>query len=238
MINNLNFISKSRYLLIIITTLMLVPISSSAQESNLGNWMIYIGNQKIKTKWNWHHEVQYRNYDAVGDLEQLLLRTGIGYNLKENNDNLLLGYGFIRSENYSGEGDEKTVVNEHRIFQQFITKHKLGIVALQHRFRFEQRFIEDDQKLRLRYFLGAGVGLTNKEIVDKTLYLSAYTEFFFNTNDDIFDRNRLYGGLGYKFSKKVKVELGYMNQFLGNGNNRDQINMIVFVNLFNKASQP
>ena len=236
MINFLKLKSRFNYLLAGIIALILFPNCSFGQESNLGNWMIYIGNQKIKTKWNWHHEVHYRNYDAAGDLEQLLLRTGIGYNLKENNDNLLLGYGFIRSENYGAEDNNKIVINEHRIFQQFITKHKLGVVALQHRFRFEQRFIEDDQKLRLRYFLGLGLGLTNKEIVDKTLYLSAYTEFFFNTNDDIFDRNRLYGGLGYKFSKKVKAELGYMNQFLGNGNNRDQINIIVFVNFFNKST--
>jgi len=221
---------KMKFAKVSFIVLLMLPIKFFGQESELGNWLIYIGNKKIKSKWNWHHEVQYRNYDAVGDLEQLLLRTGIGYDLKENNNNLLLGYGFIRSENYNQDSQEKFIVNEHRIFQQFITKHKLGVISLQHRFRFEQRFIEDDQKLRLRYFLGVGVPLNKKEITDKTLYLSGYTEFFFNTNDDIFDRNRLYGGFGYKFNKKVKVELGYMNQFLGNGNNRDQINIITFVN--------
>ena len=92
------------------------------------------------------------------------------------------------------------------------------------------RFIETAKKLRFRYFLGLGLPLNNKKIIDKTLYLSGYTEFFFNTEDDIFDRNRLYGGLGYKFSSTVKVELGYMNQFFNSGS-RDQINIIAFVNL-------
>ena len=121
--------------------ILLSPLLSYGQDSDLGNWLIYIGNKKINNKLNWHHEVQYRNYNAIGDLEQLLLRTGIGYNLTENNNNLLLGYGYILSQNYVGGSDEKVDVNEHRIFQQFITKQSIGIVKVQHRYRFEQRFV-------------------------------------------------------------------------------------------------
>ena len=90
----------------------LTPRISTAQDSNLGNWLIYIGNKKLNNKWSIHNEVQYRNYNAVGDLEQLLLRTGLGYNITENN-NILLGYGYILSENYIGETDDKVSVNEH-----------------------------------------------------------------------------------------------------------------------------
>jgi len=94
-----------------------MPNKSQAQDSNIGNWLIYIGNKKLKNGWNIHNEVQYRNYDAIGDLEQLLLRTGIGYNLTENNNNLLVGYGYILSENYIGDSNDKVSVNEHRVFQ-------------------------------------------------------------------------------------------------------------------------
>jgi hypothetical protein len=52
---------------------------------------------------------------------------------------------------------------------------------------------------------------------------------FLNTESDVFDRNRVYGGLGYKFSENLKLELGYMNQFFENSG-RDQINIIAFVN--------
>ena len=98
--------------------------SLNAQDSNLGNWFQYFGSKKLNEKWNWHNEVQYRNYDVIGDLEQLLLRTGIGYNLTEENNNLLFGYGYILSENYIGNTDVKESVNEHRLFLQFITKQK------------------------------------------------------------------------------------------------------------------
>ena len=196
----------------------LVPFTAFSQESNLGNWLIYIGSKKLDNQWNIHHEVQYRNYDAIGDLEQLLLRTGVGKNLTDGNNNLLLGYGFISSENYTNEED-KIVINEHRIFQQFITKQSIGKLGLQHRYRFEQRFVEDDFKLRFRYFLGISYPLTDQ------LYLSSYNEIFLNTVQNAFDRHRLYGGLGYKLSDRIKIELGYMNQFLIN-TNRDQINIL------------
>lgn len=204
--------------------LALLPFLSFSQESDLGNWLIYIGNKKLDQKWNLHHEVQYRNYDAIGDLEQLLLRTGIGHNISDNT-NLLLGYGFIHSQNYVDGSDEKVNVDEHRIFQQFITKASVGKVSLQHRYRFEQRFVSDDFKVRFRYFLGINVPLSNKE--NNKFYLSVYNEIFLNSRSDVFDRNRLYFGLGHKLNQSLKVELGYMNQFL-NGRSRDQINLLVF----------
>ena len=208
--------------------MLLCPAWALAQDSNLGNWMIYFGNKKIDSKWNWHHEIQYRNYDAIGDLEQLLIRTGMGYNLSENNNNVLLGYGYILSENYIDDSDEKEQVHEHRIYQQFITRQRFGRVNLQHRYRFEQRFVESDFRLRFRYFLAFNVPLNHKEMIDKTWYGSCYNEIFLNTKKgNVFDRNRLYGGIGYKLNKTFRFELGYMNQFLSNGN-RDQINMIVF----------
>ena len=207
---------------------LMLPIVASSQNSEFGNWLLYIGNKKLNSKWNIHNEVQYRNYNAIGDLEQLLLRTGIGYNLTENNNNLLLGYGYILSENYIGDTDEKVSVNEHRIFQQFTTKHKVGKLKFSHRYRFEQRFVESNFKMRFRYFLSLQIPLTTKEKINNTYYLSAYNEIFLNTKTSIFDRNRLYGGLGYHLNSSIRFEAGYMNQFFETSG-RDQFNIIAFV---------
>ncbi|WP_083476267.1 DUF2490 domain-containing protein [Lacinutrix mariniflava] len=221
---------KKKTLMATLTIALVLPFLALGQESDLGNWLIYIGNKKLNSKWNIHNEVQYRNYDAGGDLEQLLLRTGLGYNLTENNDNLLLGYGYILSENYVGDTDDKVSVNEHRIFQQFTTKQNKWRLNITQRYRFEQRFIESDFKMRLRYFLSFNYPLNNKEIIPKTLYLSAYNEVFLNTEPSIFDRNRLYGGFGYKLNENIKFELGYMSQIFETSF-RDQINIIAFINL-------
>ncbi|MDG1285472.1 MAG: DUF2490 domain-containing protein [Flavobacteriaceae bacterium] len=208
----------------------MLPYISIAQSSDFGNWLIYIGNKKVNSKWNIHNEVQYRNYDAIGDLEQLLLRTGLGYNLSENNHNLLLGYGYILSQNYIADTQNKMDVNEHRIFQQFTSKQNVGSVSLSHRYRFEQRFVESDFKMRLRYFLAFKVPILKTETSPTKLYLSAYNEVFLNTESDVFDRNRVYGGLGYQLNKNVRIEAGYMSQLFENSS-RDQFNLITFVNL-------
>ena len=209
--------------------MLMLPSVVAAQDSDFGNWLIYIGNKKVNSQWNIHNEVQYRNYDAVGDLEQLLLRTGVGYNLSENNHNLLLGYGYISSENYVADTQDKTSVNEHRIFQQFTSKQSVGVVSLTHRYRFEQRFVEADYKMRLRYFLAAKIPLQNTESESSKIYLSAYNEVFLNTESAVFDRNRVYAGVGYQLTKNIRMEAGYMNQIFETSS-RDQFNLITFVN--------
>ena len=203
-------------ILAILIMMTALPAVVHGQDSRLGNWMIYFGNKSLGDRFNWHHEVQYRNYNAIGDLEQLLLRTGIGYDLSENNNNV-------------PDSDQGEDVEEHRIFQQFITKQRFNRFSLTHRYRFEQRFIEDDFRMRFRYFLSLNVALNKPTMADKTLYLSAYNEIFLNTQDNAFDRNRLYGGLGYRLNDMFRFELGYMNQFLEQGG-RDQLNIVTFLN--------
>lgn len=214
---------RVKYLLFL--SIFCSPLFLAAQDSDLGVWYLLFGNKKLSDKVNWHHEVQYRNFNAIGDLEQLLLRTGIGYDLADN-ANILLGYGFIRSENFINQVD-KVVVNEHRIFQQLITKQNFNRFRLQHRYRFEQRFVEGDFRLRFRYFLGVNYSLWKEAEGPKEWYLSMYDEIFLNTVQNVFDRNRLYGGVGYRLNKSLRFEAGYMNQFLANGN-RDQLNFVCF----------
>lgn len=204
-----------------------------AQESEVGNWFVYLGNQSFSNKWNFWNEVQYRNYNFIGDLQQLILRTGVGYNLTENNNNILLGYAFINTHPYIPNTDEKTSFNEHRIFQQFITRQHFGRTYIQHRYRIEERFIPDlpdDFHMRFRYLLGFNVPLNHKTMSDKTFYASAYNEIFLNGQSPIFDRNRLYTGIGYIINKSFKIEVGFMAQTLER-TNRNQFQVIFSNNL-------
>ncbi|BFO68657.1 DUF2490 domain-containing protein [Chryseobacterium sp. S0630] len=210
------------------TVLGLGSILTFAQKNDLGAWYMYFGNNKISKKLNWHNEIQYRNFDGVGDLEQLLIRTGIGYDLTENNNNVLLGYGFILSQPYVN-GEKKENI-EHRIFQQYITKQKFGRFYLQHRYRLEERFLQDDFRMRFRYMLGLNIPITQKEMLPKTLYASVYNEIFLHFNSPVFDRNRVYGALGYVINKNMRIEAGYMNQIQEN-RNRGQIQIGFYNNI-------
>lgn len=202
--------------------------SAFAQSSSTGNWFYYLGNNAINKKWNLHTEIQYRNYNFAGDREQLLLRTGLGYNISDNNNNLLLGYAYVISDNYINEKD-KTSFSENRLFQQFVTKQSFNRFYLTHRYRLEERWIENrDFALRFRYLMGINFPLNKSSLTEKTFYLSAYNELFINTKRTIFDRNRIYAGLGYVFTKQLKLELGWMSQRL-EGRHRNQT-VITFIN--------
>lgn len=209
---------------------LLTHQAATAQDADTGNWLMYFGNQAINDRWNWHNEIQYRSYNFIGDTEQLLLRTGIGYNLSERNNNLLLGYGYIHSQPYLTNGLQKAKVDEHRIFQQFINRHALGRVYIQHRLRAEERFLPDGFKIRGRYFVSLNIPLNQSTVTKNSLYVSAYNELFVNAQDNLFDRNRVYAGLGYGFHRAIRVEAGMMSQIYSNGH-RNQLQLGFYNNL-------
>ncbi|MXS71848.1 DUF2490 domain-containing protein [Flavobacteriaceae bacterium W22] len=212
----------------ILVLMCALGVTAIAQNSDLGAWYMYFGNNKISEKFNFHNEIQYRNFDAGADLEQLLIRTGIGYDLTENNNNILLGYGFILSQPYiRGEKSENI---EHRIFQQYITRQKFGRFFVQHRYRLEERFLQDDFRMRFRYFLGLNIPINNKEMLPKTWYASAYNEIFLHFDNPVFDRNRVYGAVGFVINKNMRIEAGYMNQIQEN-RNRGQIQIGFYNNI-------
>lgn len=67
-------------------------------------------------------------------------------------------------------------------------------------------------------------------MVKNTVYAAASDEVFLNGEGQYFDRNRLYGGLGYVINKNFRFELGYMQQKLLT-TERNQFQIIFFNNL-------
>lgn len=213
---------------IAIATAFLSFLTIKAQKSDTGNWLMLFGNEKLDSKFNLHYEVQYRDYDILGDLNQLLLRTGVGYNLTENNNNILLGYAYVHSHNYDADQNIKQL-DEHRIFQQFTTKQKIGRVNLNHRYRIEERFLEPKTEVRFRYQLGINIPINNSTLVKNTWYANVYNEIFINAKKDAFDRNRLYGAIGYVINDNIRVEGGFMNQAV-TGKSRNQLQIGFYLN--------
>ena len=42
---------KAKFLIVGLATLLMFPYNMMAQESDLGNWLIYIGSKKLNSKW-------------------------------------------------------------------------------------------------------------------------------------------------------------------------------------------
>jgi hypothetical protein len=200
------------------------------QSNNVGTWFVYFGNQKINDKWNIQSDFQYRDYRFLGQRNQFLARAGLGYNLKPQNHNLLLGYAYIATDAYDEFDNNTSTKIEHRIYQQYLYKNKVGSNSLTHRFRLEERFFPNEFGLRARYFISLQKPLGSKTIAKGNTYLSAYNELFVDIKDPKFDRNRLYGGLGYGITESLRIETGYMIQAQKNIT-RGQLQLIIVNNL-------
>ena len=56
------------------------------------------------------------------------------------------------------------------------------------------------------------VPVTKKEMTTNAIYLSAYNEIFLQPQSPVFDRDRIYGAIGYVFNPNVRAEAGWMIQ--------------------------
>lgn len=210
-------------------------VKAQTIQQNSG-WLFLMNTTKFNDKWGMHMDVQLRTQDEWDGLRNLLVRPGLTYYISSNSD-VTLGYLYTPTL-LNVDGAAKSTLTEHRIWQQYIYKHKLGPVAISHRFRLEQRFIErqsgDDLfAQRGRYFVRGIIPLQKTETAfEKGAFVALQNEVFLNVqskdelNGSIFDQNRAYVAAGYRFSKKMDVELGYMNQSL-KGAARNTSNNIV-----------
>lgn len=181
-----------------------------AQEGGLGAWYMYFGQNRFHPKWSFHTEIQHRNHDVLPNVEQLLLRTGLYYHLKDN-ATVLAGYAYVPSYDEDDRfSDPKTT--EHRLFQELQLNQKVGKIAFNHRYRLEERWVSDRFLIRFRYRLMANIPLSDK--TKNAPFLAFYDEVFLAPGSSVFDRNRAYGALGYKFSSTASAQLGILNQQL------------------------
>ncbi|MGV6832167.1 MAG: DUF2490 domain-containing protein [bacterium] len=209
-----------KYFIIAITLVGSANSYAQVEEAQTGAWYMYFYNADFNnSQFGVQGDLQYRNWNLIGDLEQLLIRSGLTYRPKNTKVKFTLGYANITT----GTPDESTdTTTESRIYQEALLPQQIGNwVYITHRFRYEQRFVESqDFRTRYRYNLFINVPFSTKKFEPKGTYFAFYNELFINGQQDIgdgrtvefFDRNRTYLGIGYVISKKLKTQFGWMNQ--------------------------
>lgn len=212
---------------LVVCTLLLVGsiFTFNAQETgedDFGFWAMYFGTNRVSDALSIHTEAQFRYYEFASNFNQLLLRTGVNYHISDK-AMVTLGYGYISTDPTFVEPDGEENISEHRIYQQFVLRNSIGKFAIGHRYRLEQRFIDNplsgnDTQHRARYLLRVTYPLSD------AWFLTVYDEIFVNLQEPIFGQNRLYGAVGYKANKDVSIQLGYLkNHFTGSNFDRFQI---------------
>ena len=200
-------------LLVLIATFSNICAQKTTEE--IGSWEMLFNQTRLHNKWSLHSEVQFRSYDVKPNTEQLLIRGGINFHY---NSNIILssGYGWIT--NYVDDENifKQQNVNENRIWEQLILKSKENRFNFEHRYRLEQRWIEangiTNYKNRIRYLFRITVPLNKKEVSDNTIFFSLYNELFIALRNASFDRNRLYGAIGFQINKSCSIQIGYLLQ--------------------------
>jgi len=213
---------KHVYAFVFFSGIVLNSLESLAQVNGdkMGAWYMYIWSASLNnSQFGFQGDIQYRNWNIVGDLEQLLLRGGITWTPKETSVKFTLGYGNITTGAY---GDSNSTTSESRIYQEALLPQNIASrVFLTHRFRYEQRFVENqDFRTRYRYNIFVNVPINKKSLDKGAIYLALYNEIFINGERNIgngnrvefFDRNRFYGALGYSLRDNLRIQVGVMQQ--------------------------
>lgn len=224
-------IMKSRNVLLAVGFALLFNFKSMAQTTGdqTGAWYMYFFNTTFKeSPWGLQGDLQYHSWNKTDDMEQLLFRAGLTYKPKKVSVKFTLGFANIT---FGQQGKDHTSKVENRIYQEILFPIKLSRhFYTTHRFRYEQRFVADqDFRTRFRYIIFLNVPLNKTNLEKGAIYLAFYDELFLNGEKnigneqgvEIFDRNRTYAGLGYLIKNDLKIQLGGMRQ-IANLSNRNQ----------------
>ena len=220
----------------IYSTSFLILVSSFAfsqsPQGTTGNWLMFFNQTRLNEHWSIHAEAQYRSYEIAPNTEQLLLRGGVNYHIN-NTAFASIGYANVTNYAYDKELMPGVRVSENRLWQQFLMRNTLGRISFEHRYRLEQRWLNGNQNVyldRIRYLLRATIPINKSKMEAKTVFVSFYDEVFIHFNGKPFDRNRLYGAVGYQFTPLFNIQLGYLAQTV-NTTTKSYLQAAVFYNL-------
>lgn len=193
---------------------------------------------KLPSKFIAYMEANPRIGDDVTNIDQLLLRPAIGYQLTEHLS-LWQGYAWVGNFNQPHTPPQSPFFQESRIFQQAIYTQKFGDFKFMSRTRMEERWIEHAAGTALRFRQMFKLSYPLPVAPDWALVV--YDEIFMNLNsvdtvDDVrrggkgpgagIDQNRLFLGINKTFNQYFNVDIGYQNQMLNSRTLHGNANLI------------
>lgn len=196
-------------------------LSAQQHMNRNGYWLAYVGDNKINSRFGVHSEAQLRNLGVKNNsMQSAFVRTGFHY-YTSSTSMVSLGYGYFSNEP-SDESQYLPKSRENQIWEQLISRKKTDKVFMEHRYRMEHRRIENlsSQTIkishRFRYRFQAIIPFYSISPYLRHFFCVAWDEIFLNASsrtEEIFDRNRVFMGLGYQVSPKMNFQLGYVYQY-------------------------
>ncbi|RLD20330.1 MAG: hypothetical protein DRI71_10535 [Bacteroidetes bacterium] len=193
---------------------LLFGLSSSvygqSSEDKLGSWYIYNGFFNFNPTFELFVESQLRNWETFSNPENFFFRPFFNYNLNQNfQTGLSLEYH--KTWTYDENPGNKVSTDEFRTTMQVMLHHKISRVALQHRYRYEFRWVDGNHLQRTRYRVQATVPINNATMEKGTIFFNTNFEFMVDTKPSVaLSQLRNYFAGGYQFTDNLNLQLGYM----------------------------
>ncbi|MFT2011413.1 DUF2490 domain-containing protein [Pontibacter sp. 13R65] len=184
-------------------------------------WVRYQNQLTISPKWLLQSEVDTRMYYRPLKEHHLVIRSQARYTLHEQ---VQAGVGFTYALQYPQDPRSKSdlVIRELRAQHDITLKQKVAEATINHRYMLEERFIRKVQEnellpgynfnFRFRYRLQAEIPLIHRG--NQNLGLVLYDEVMLNFGKtivrNVFDQNRIYGGVKCGLSPAFAMEIGYL----------------------------
>ncbi len=209
----------------------------SQTEESYSSWNSLILDYKLNDSFILKNEAHLRRTDFLKNKQQLLIRPSMHYKLNKTID---IGMGYTYAKNYRETHD----FTENDLWEQIQLQHASWKLAFKHRFRFEQRFVENviettenqfeidgtEFLMRFRYRFTVSLPVI-KVSKSNMLSVTMFNEIWLNTEKGIAPRslnqNWFYTGLSYPILKNGSISVGYLNDYAPIANNQFRSNHIL-----------
>jgi hypothetical protein len=223
--------SINKHFLIVTISLIILYFTSvlnlvAQPEQKLGNWIGATSSMRFSENWQLFLQGELRTWEMASNLNELLWRVGGVYQI---NGKLSAAIGYVRVDTWPYDNEPYRKFYENRSYQDFVIKSNwVKNIAIQNRFRLEQRWITFrndgvEYSNRIRYMLSFNIPISQNAEKNTSNYVAVFNEIFldFDRFDYWFDReagksglnqNRLYAGVGHRFSSNSALQLGLLWQ--------------------------
>lgn len=245
--------------LVIVCTVAALLAASRAEGqrttyTNFNSWYLLGAEVGINDRWSANLDVQERRSGPIRQAQAFFIRPSLNYAL---GPAAKLGFGVARSELYQyGEVPIAYQAPEWRVFEQLQLAQGIGRLAITHRYRAEQRWLgrrgadTSDHRIaswlqsgRARYQVKGLLPMHGERVEVGNGYLTAYDEVFVsygrNVVGNVFDQNRASVGIGWRYAKEWRSEVGFLQQtsLKPNGKDLEQNSTLTFALYYSRDAK-
>ncbi|MBO0322981.1 DUF2490 domain-containing protein [Muricauda sp. CAU 1633] len=200
-------------------------------EHQPGSWFVLSGNTKIHEQWSIPTVAIIKNNTIWENYGFSFVRTGASFNL-DASSTFTGGVAFLNMNSYTDTTSPKNS-SQFWIYGEYSLKSKFGKSSISQRWRVENyRPIHSENASpnnRVRY------RLQFVRPVHKNVYFKCYNEIILNLEEETFNQNRLFIGMGQKLTPSLSMDIGYLNrQFSKVREDMVQVGLSFYIDLTKK----